>query len=519
MLPGCVCGRVLQWRAFVEEAATVPGNRITDLQVNKYKDLRREHTQEAAAAKSGISVSSARRIEGSATLPSQRPPRHWRTRNDPLADVWDSEVVPMLEAAPALMAVTVLEELQRRHRERFGESVLRTLQRRVRQWRASHGQEREIYFAQEHPPGRLGLSDFTVADELGVVIAGVAFAHRLYQFTFAHSGWRHAGVVLGGESFQALTSGLQNALWMAGGVPEEHRTDSLSAAFNNLAERDEMTRRYRELCEHYGMRGSRNNAGESHENGAIEARQGSLKRALDQAMPLRGSREFANLAAYEQFVAETVRRLNARCARAWEAERACLRPLPARRTVDFEEIDARVSKFGVFSAKQVLYSVPSRLVGHRLKVRLFSAHLQAWLGGVLVFECERLYANSENRHPKRIDWRHMLPSLKRKPGAFARWVLREAMFPRSEYARTWQHLSEQLPERSACRLMVELLDLADRANVVAELATVLTELIDHGAVPDIDDLRERFVPREPQMPSVQVVLPTTVVYDQLLELA
>ncbi|HJW10974.1 MAG TPA: IS21 family transposase, partial [Albitalea sp.] len=377
----------------------------------------------------------------------------------------------------------------------------------------------EIFFAQEHPPGRLGLSDFTVADELGITIAGAVFAHRLYQFAFAHSGWRHARVVLGGESFQALTSGLQEALWMAGGVPQEHRTDSLSAAFNNLAEHEELTKRYRELCEHYDMRGSRNNPGESHENGAIESRQGSLKRALDQALLLRGTREFADLPAYEQFVAETVRRLNARCARAWEGERACLKPLPARRTADFEEIDARVSKFGVFSAKQALYSVPSRLSGHRLKVRLYSAHVEAWLGGVKVFQCERLYASNANRHPKRIDWRHMLPSLKRKPGAFARWVLRDAMFPRSEYARTWEHLSEQLPERAACRLMVELLDLADRANVVAELAVVLTALLDRNELPDIDELRGRFAPRQPQMPEVQVVLPAAAVYDQLLEMA
>jgi len=150
--------------------------------------------------------------------------------------------------------------------------LLRTLQRRVRQWRAEHGGEREIFFAQEHPPGRLGLSDFTVADELGVRIGGVALAHRLYQFAFAHSGWRHACVVLGGESFQALTAGLQDALWMAGGTPEEHRTDSLSAAFDNLAEQEELTQRYAELCEHYGIRASRNNRGESHENGAIVSR-------------------------------------------------------------------------------------------------------------------------------------------------------------------------------------------------------------------------------------------------------
>lgn len=495
----------------------MPGKRITDHQVIKYKENRGNRTQEAAAAKTGISVSSARRLERRGLLPSQRGPRNWRTRVDPLEAVWAKDVVPLLQGAPGLMAVTVLEELQQRYAGRFGQSVLRTLQRRVRGWRAQHGKEREIFFAQEHPPGRLGLSDFTVADELGIGIAGQAFAHRLYQFAFAMSGWRHAQVVLGGESFQALSSGLQEALWMAGGVPEEHRTDSLSAAFNNLAEQEELTRRYRELCEHYGVRASRNNPGVSHENGAIESRQGSLKRALEQGLLLRGTREFADLGTYEQFVAQTVQRLNARCANTWEIERASLKPLPKRRTVDFEEIDARVSKFGLLSAKSALYSVPSRLAGHRLKVRLYSANLEAWLGGVKVFECERLYGNVENRHPKRIDWRHMLPSLRRKPGAFARWVLRDAMFPRSEYAITWERLRERLDERAACRLMVNLLDLADRANVVAELAGVLSQLHDSGALPDIDQLRERFAPRTPQMPEVQVVLPATAVYDQLLE--
>ncbi len=505
--------------AFDRKATTVPGKRITDLQVNKYKALRGEHSQEAAAAKTGISVASARRLETAVTLPSQRPLRHWRTRTDPLSEVWDAEVVPMLEGAPSLMAVTLLEELQRRHPERFGDSVLRTLQRRVGQWRAEHGDEREIYFAQEHPPGRLGLSDFTVADELDISLGGLVFPHRLYQFALAHSGWRHVRVVLGGESFQSLATGLQDALWMAGGVPEEHRTDSLSAAFNNLAEREELTKRYQALCQHYGLRPTRNNTGVSHENGAIEARQGSLKKALDQGLLLRGSREFADLPAYEQFVAENVRRLNARCARAWEAERACLKPLPVRRTADFEEVDARVSKFGVFSAKHVLYSVPSRLAGHRLKVRLHSTHLDAWLGGVKVFQCERLHASAADRHPRQIDWRHMLPSLKRKPGAFARWVLRDAMFPRSEYAQAWAYISAKLPERAACRLMVELLDLADRANAVAELAGVLAALQASDKLPDIDELRGRFAPRPPTMPDVQVVLPSTSVYDELLEAA
>ena len=181
------------------------------------------------------------------------------------------------------MAVTLLEELQRRHPEQFGDSVLRTLQRRVGQWRAEHGDEREIYFAQEHPPGAWGCRTSPWPTNWSISLGGLAFPHRLYQFALAHSGWRHVRVVLGGESFQSLAAGLQDALWMAGGVPEEHRTDSLSAAFNNLAEREELTKRYQALCTHYGMRPTRNNTGVSHENGAIESRQGSLKTALDQA--------------------------------------------------------------------------------------------------------------------------------------------------------------------------------------------------------------------------------------------
>ena len=187
--------------------------------------------------------------------------------------------------------------------------------------------------------------------------------------------------------------------------------------------------------------------------------------------------------------------------------------------MDFQEVDARVSKFGLMTVKGALYSVPSRLVGHRLKVRLHSAHLEAWLGGVKVFECERLRGSVQTRHPKRIDWRHMLPSLRRKPGAFARWVLRDAMFPRSEYAQAWTHISGRLSERAACRLMVSLLDLADQANVVAELAGVLDILRERDEVPDIDVLREQFAPRLALMPVVQVILPSAAVYDELLEAA
>ena len=225
----------------------MPGDRINDKQVLRYMTLRRTHTQEAAAAKVGISIRSARRIEGAPVLPSQKPRRWWRSRPDPLAEVWESEIVPLLAANPDLLATTILQHLQDLHPGRF-HGVLRTLQRRVRQWRALSGPPKEIFFPQRHEPGRMALSDFTHAAELAVMIAGRPFDHRLYHFTLAFSGWEHAEVVEGGESFVALAHGLQNALWQAGGVPAEHRTDSLSAAFKNLQDEDDFTARYDELC-------------------------------------------------------------------------------------------------------------------------------------------------------------------------------------------------------------------------------------------------------------------------------
>jgi len=496
----------------------MPGKRITDHQVHQYKQDRNRLTQVAAAARAGVSERSARRIEGSATLPSQRPERTWRTRSDPLSEVWDGEVVPLLQADPELNAVTLLEELQRRHPGDYGDGVLRTLQRRMRQWRAVHGAEREVFFAQEHPPGRLGLSDFTVCDDLDVEVGGARFEHRLYQFALAHSGWRHATLVTGGESFLALSTGLQAALWRLGGVPEEHRTDSLSAAFNNLAEQQELTRRYDDLCRHYGMRASRCNPGQSHENGSIESRHDSLKTALDQALRLRGSRSFDDVAAYEEFIGEIVARFNARPAKRLAVERPVLRPLPPRRTAEYEELPARVSKYAIFTVKGAQYSAPSQLIGHRLMVRVYMQHIECWLGGQRVLERSRVTYRNGERHARNIDYRHLVAALKRKPGAFARWVLRDAAFPRAVYRQTWERLAAALPERDACKTIVGLLALAADGHE-AQLATELEQLIELDQLPDLQALTELLKPPTSPVPEVAVELPTLASYDALIEVA
>ena len=184
---------------------------------------RKSNSQALAAAKAGISERSARRIEGAVTLPSQVPRRYWRSRVDPFVQVWDGEVVPLLKRAPKLMAITLLRKLQDDHPDQFADGMLRTLQRHVRQWRALEGPPKEVFFAQDHAPGHQGLSDFTSTGELRITIANAPFVHILYHFVLAFSRWEHVEVVQGGESFQALSKGLQNALWQAGGAPQEHR--------------------------------------------------------------------------------------------------------------------------------------------------------------------------------------------------------------------------------------------------------------------------------------------------------
>ena len=307
--------------------------------------FRQRNALQAAAAKAGFSTATAYRIEADPRLPSTRKKPWGRRRPDPLAGIFDEEIVPLLEHTPGIRAVALFEELMRRHPE-LGPGVRRTLERRVRQWRAVHGPAQEIVFRQTHPPGQLGLSDFTDTSGLGVRIAGARLKHLLYHFRLAYSGFSHAHVVLGGESFTALAEGLQNALWSLGGAPLEHRSDSLSAAYRNLErdQREDATARYAALCAHYGMAPSRNNRGESHENGAVEGPHGHLKRALADALLLRGSHDFHALSEYRAFVDEVVGRRNAHNRARIDIERAVLKPLPRQRTEDRAFVDEVVGR-------------------------------------------------------------------------------------------------------------------------------------------------------------------------------
>ena len=479
--------------------------------------LRQKDAPEMAAAKAGFSTATAFRVQADPRLPSMKKKVRGRRRPDPLAGIFNEEIVPVLEQTPGIRAVALFGELMRRHPE-LGPGVRRTLERRVRQWRAVHGPEQEIVFRQTHPPGQLGLSDFTDASGLGVRIAGARLKHLLYHFRLAYSGFSHAHVVLGGESFTALAEGLQNALWSLGGAPLEHRSDSLSAAYRNLErdQREDATARYAALCAHYGMAPSRNNRGESHENGAVEGPHGHLKRALEDALLLRGSRDFHVLSEYRAFVDEVVGRRNAHHRARIDVERAVLKPLPRQRTEDFDTARVRVTSSGGFILRRVFYSVPSRLVGHQLTVRVYDERLELFLGTTPLMQLPRgrVQANGCNGHV--VDYRHVIHSLRRKPMALRNLVYRDSLFPRQAYRRAFDALLEAKGERAACRDTVALLWLAHERTCEAELAKAIETCLDNGALPDPPALAARFATAPRTVPEIRVELGSLADYDVLL---
>ena len=300
-----------------------------------------------------------------------------------------------------------------------------------------------------------------------------------------------------------------------GGCPREHRSDSLSAAFKNLTEQEDFTTRYAALLDHYGMEGTRNNRGLGHENGSVESSHRYLKEAVDQALMLRGHRDFADRAAYDEFIREVVMRRNRRNAAAFRIERAQLQDLPERRTTDFVEEEALVTRCSTFTVRGILYSAPSRLIGHRLKVRLYGDRLDCYLSGALVHSTARGSRAADNRHA--LDYRHFIDSLRRKPQAFKGLAFRDALFPREAYRRTWEQLEGQLSQRQACKSMVGLLELAGHHGVEAVLAERLEALLAAGDLPDLKQLRDEFAPRQALCPEVVVEMPPVAIYDELLD--
>ena len=447
-----------------------------------------------AAAKSGMSEPTARKYARSGRAPSAAKAAHtWRTRPDPFAEVW-SEVEVLLRQDAGLQAKTVWAELNERYPGRFSAGTLRTLQRRFHAWRASSGPEREVFFPQTHAPGEQAQSDFTDMRKLGIRIAGEPFRHLLYHFVLTYSNWE-AISICPSESFESLSAGVQAALWQLGGVPREHRTDNLSAATHELAEsrgRD-FTVRYRELVDHYGLRASRNFPGNAHENGDVESSNGGLKTAIDQRLRLRGSRDFDSRAAYEGFLDTCVTARNATRRARIDEERSHLRPLPARALPSYRESYATVSRSSLVRILDRSYSVSSRLRGYRLRVRLHADIVELEYRGERVAVMERLVG----RELRRIDYRHIIHTLVRKPGAFRNYVFRDALFPTLEYRCAYDALLAEDSDQADLDY-VRVLHLAATDGEEAVRA-VLADLLARCVLPTYEAVRAEV--RGPRTPN------------------
>lgn len=485
---------------------------VTDEQVKLLrKKLMENKSQEAAAASAAMSVRSARKWKDGPLPSEQRRPRSWRTRQNPFEDVWDVEIVPLLKADAQVQAKAVLDEMMERYPGRFEPGQVRTLQRHVQAWRALHGPERDVVFPQEHPDGRELAFDFTHADALGVTLAGVPFPHLLFVARLSASKWTFAEVALG-ETWEALCHGLQEALWALGGCPEVARHDNLSAATRDLkAGRGRaLTERYAALLAHYGIRSSRIKPGRPNENGVVEKANDLLVTALDQALRLRGSRDFASRSDWERFVARIVERLNAARSGAIDAEKAVLRPLPTGRVPDHVDYDVEVRSWSTIRVRGHVYSVPSRLIGHTVTARVHPERIEVFFRGQRTEGFERVRGKGQAR----IDYRHIIWSLVQKPGAFARYRYREELFPTLTFRRAYDALVSARGERADVEY-VRVLHLA-ASTMECQVEAALTLLLEAGTPFSYGEVKALAAPEPVTVPHVAIGTPDLARYDRLL---
>jgi hypothetical protein len=459
---------------------------VTDGQVKELRRLLASGKSLAASARmTEMDEKTARQYRDDDRLPSQRKkPRNYRTRVDPFAEVW-SEVQSRLEAEPRLQAKTLFEWLQDRYPGRYSHSTRRTFERRVRLWRTTQGPNKAVMFPQLHHPGRIAASDFTVMNELQVTIAGLPFDHMLYHCVLTYSNVESVSLCFS-ESFEALSEGIQNAFWEFGGVPERHRTDSLSAAVKNHSSRKELTARYAALMDHYCTKPERINVRCANENGDVESSHGHLKNRIDQALLLRGSRDFVSREDYMDFVQALITRGNDARKERYAIELSHLGRLPDRK-LDTDDILRGIAVGGssTINVKKNVYSVPSRLINQKVDVRISAEWIDVTHHGIDVQRMPRLIGVGGSS----INYRHVIDSLVRKPGAFENYKYREDMFPTSHFRIAYDMLCDAHSGKAAVRKYLEILQLAARESQDA-VQDALRQQIQSGQAIDVELIRQ-----------------------------
>lgn len=480
----------------------------TDAQVRIAMNERRKgRTQQQAAAKANLSSrETVAKYEKAGRLPSQmRKPRTYRTRLDPFEKDWPL-VEEMLEDAPGLEAKALFEWLCDRHPDRYQEGQLRTFQRRVSEWRALHVPQL-VSLEQERMPGEVLQTDGMWLNDLKVTIQGVDFSHILIHSVLPYSNWEW-GVVAQSESLVALTRGFQSAVTQLGHVPELHQTDNTTAATHDLRSMAEASQRaesgrvyntdYLALLEHYGVAPRTTHLGSPDENGDVEAANGALQRALEQHLLLRGSRDFESIDDYEGFVQEVMRRRNRLRQHRLDEELAVMRPVSVAPLPAMREYRPRVSRSSTIRVLGNSYSVPSGLIGRQVVARVFEWHIEVHFAGRLVQQMPRL----TGRRQTRVDYRHVIDSLLRKPGGFRRYLHREQMFPQPVFREAWEQLDARTSPRRADLTYLRILKLA-ADYLETDVALALQLLLDSDEDWDDQIVAAMVKPETPSAPVVE----------------
>ena len=357
--------------------------RTTDAQVRKLMNEMTKHGQVGLASiRAGMDRKTARKYVREEKLPSELVgPRTYRTRTDPFAQDW-AWVEEQLKASPTLEAKTLFEALCERRPEAYEEGQLRTLQRHVKHWRAESGPDKEVFFPQQHRPGEAAQTDFTCGTELGITILGVAFAHMLCHFVLPYSNWQWA-TVCASESIAAIKRGVQAALFRLGRHPTWHQTDNSTAATHRIGpgSRD-FNDDYVAAMTHFGMKPRTTAIGEKEENGDVEAGNGALKRRLEQALLLRGERDFESVEIYESWMQGVCAKANAGRTKKVSEELAVMEVVDVSRLPEHIEIDVTFTARRTIRVAHNAYSAPSRLIHETLRVHLYERRIDVHYGPV-----------------------------------------------------------------------------------------------------------------------------------------
>jgi hypothetical protein len=491
----------------------------TDAQVRIImRERSKGHTQEQAAVKANVnSCQTVRKYERLGRLPSElQQPRTYRTRTDPFEADW-SELERMLQDAPELEAKTLFDWLGERNPGKYQEGQLRTLQRRVSNWQVLNGSPL-LTLEQVHQPGEVLQTDGTWMNSLGITLQGEPFEHLVIHSVLPYSNWEW-GRVVQSESLLAIRLGLQSALVKLEHVPQIHQTDNTTAATHNLGptQRDKspeergFNAEYLQLLAYFGMAPRTIHVNSPNENGDIESSNGGFKRAVVQHLLLRGSRDFESLETYEAYLWGIMEKRNTGRQVKLAEELAVMKPLTAAPWPHLRELSIRVGSNGILRVCNNGYTVPSGLKGKRVTVKVFEWQIEVWYANQRV---ETLPRQTGVQH-YRINYRHVIDSLLRKPGGFRNYRYRDDLFPQAVFRQAWEALQERCSARKADLTYLRILKLA-AGGLETDVAAALEILLTSEKSWDEQSVAELVQPTQLTIPNLQANPVNLATYDQFL---